>query len=291
MFRSYIYIHTTRFVMFLLAFLFYLLTASAFAWWPGLPIGWLAMDIHQAEDLDVVAHVTIDDLRYEPSGAGVVYLDGSFSVYNRDPVRGVSYDGELRLEIFDKDGNTYQPDAKNRVGGVLRNNGENVDLGDVYDNFSESVNLHIDCLDPSGDGKPIQVDGDYIMSASITMTVYGFHQEETWTISNPDFQLEFTHNPEGIQGLGPTTDGETFSDNCYGVGGEAWQSLVITDTPYSIVYWYIHDEEGSLVYFECDFGDRAKKKTTMTYTFPADVGGQFEEGAYYNVSSEKDLGF
>ncbi|MDE0087071.1 MAG: hypothetical protein OXU23_15225 [Candidatus Poribacteria bacterium] len=251
----------------------------------------LATDNHTAEDIDASVSVSIDSLSYDSSGAGVVYLSGSFFVYNYDENRRCSYSGELRLEIFDADGNALSPDSKENVSGNLKKNDEDSYIGDVYDSFSTSTSSYMDCLDP----KPVAGE-DYTAEASITLRVTIGHRTETWAVNNPTYTMDFTHQPETIEeeisGLGPTTDGETFSDDCTcNLNSERdWQSLVITDTPYSSVYWYVKapgDTSSLGTHVETDWGDGAEKRATMTYSFPDDVPGTaayYEITAYYYLS-------
>ena len=86
----------------------------------------LATDAHIATNIVdhdgttlVTAFVSIDSLSYG-SGDGVVDLDGTFYVHNYDEDNSISYDGELRLEIFDMDGNTYTLDSKTPVSGSVK---------------------------------------------------------------------------------------------------------------------------------------------------------------------------
>ena len=246
----------------------------------------LAEDNHAPDNIDASVSVSIDSLDYDSSGPGVVYLSGSFFVYNYDENRSCSYSGELRLEIFDSDGNTLFPDSKENVYGNLKKNDEDSYIGDVYDSFSESISSYMDCLDP----KP-EADKDYTAKAAITLRVTIGHRTETWEVNNPPHTMDFTHQPETeaeeISGLGPTTDGETFSDDCTcNLNSERdWQSLVITDTPYSSVYWYVKapgDTSSLGTHVGTDWGDGVEKRATMTYSFPDDVPGT---GAYYEITA------
>ena len=218
------------------------LTPSAFAF--------LAIDDHDPNNIDVWASVYLDQLEYDPAGGGVVYVDGSFGLYNINEDRGCTYTFEVRLEIFKKnkdDGLYYTliPDAKTNplISGTLD------EAAEPWENFdadgSDSKNLHISCLS----GGPHEKDDEYRAEATVTLNVTQHVWTESWQITQ--HVLEFTHDPETdeeeIHGIGPTKDGETFSDDCT-VDKKStdpekdewttWQSLVITEIPYDVVYWY-----------------------------------------------------
>jgi hypothetical protein len=60
------------------------------------------------------------------------------------------------------------------------------------------------------------------------------------------YETTFWHDPqpdvEQQVGIGPTTDGDTFSDDCTVDTDEersGWQSLIYTDGAYDKVYWYV----------------------------------------------------
>lgn len=118
-----------------------LLTPSVFAQ--------LAIDDHEAKviDVDISASVSIDSLSYN-SGNGTVDLDGSFSIYNSDPNRSVTYDGDLRLEITAPNGITCIPDSKALVSGRLKKNDEDAYWWEVSASPSKNTNLHVECLSP-----------------------------------------------------------------------------------------------------------------------------------------------
>ncbi|MDE0482218.1 MAG: hypothetical protein OXI67_06560 [Candidatus Poribacteria bacterium] len=258
----------------------------------------LATDNHAAEDIDASVSVSIDSLSYDSSGAGVAYLSGSFFVYNYHTSKKLFYNGELRLEILEPKGDgtyfTFSPDSKENVSGNLKKNDEDSYIGDVYDSFSKSTSSYMDCLSGGRDGGKPVADREYTMSAAITLNATIGRTTETWAVNNPTLKIDFTHNPETdedeISGIGPTTDGETFSDDCTcNLNSERdWQSLVITDTPYSSVYWYVKapgDTSSLGTHVETDWGDGAEKRATMTYSFPDDVGGPGEEAAYYEITA------
>ena len=63
---------------------------------------------------------------------------------------------------------------------------------------------------------------------------------------------------------------------------------MITDTPYSSVYWYVKapgDTSSFGTHVETDHGNGVEKRATMTYSFPDDVGGPGEESAYYEITA------
>ena len=132
------------------------------------------------------------------------------------------------------------------------------------------------------------------MSAAITLNATIGGVTETWAINNPTYKSNFTHNPETVEeeihGLAPTKDGETFSGDCTANTNNErnWQSLVITDAPYSSVYWYVKapgDTSSFGTHVETDHGNGVEKRATMTYSFPDDVGGPGEESAYYEITA------
>ena len=273
--------HILFFVTFLFSFLSCFLTPCVFAA--------LDTDDHEAKKIDVSASVSIDSLSYDSSGAGVAYLNGSFSLYNFDVRRRCFYTGELRLEILEpvreNVWNTLTPDAKEPVSGSLEKYAD--PWRDTSTSFSRSVNLHIDCLAP----QPIKGQ-EYTMSASITLNATIGGTTETWQVNG--CRSNFTHQPEQdeeeISGLGPTKDGETFSGDCTANTNNErnWQSLVITDAPYSSVYWYVKapgDTSSFGTHIETDHGNGVEKRATMTYSFPDDVGGPGEEAAYYEITA------
>ena len=195
----------------------------------------LAIDNHAPERVNASAYVSIDSVSYDSSGTGVANVDGTFYVFNYDQDRSITYSGELRLEITDMAGNAFLPHSEAGVSGSLKKNDEDAHLSDVYNSISKSTNLHLDCLSP----KPVP-DERYKMSVNIALTVTARVAQETW--STP-YETTFFHDPQPdveLQvGIGPTTDGETFSDDCTVDTDEErtdWQSLIYTDGAYDAVY-------------------------------------------------------
>lgn len=262
-----------------------LLTPSVFAQ--------LAIDGHAAKIIvDDEGHplvsvsVSIDSLSYN-SGNGAVDLGGSFFIYNYDPKRDISYDGEIRLEIFDLNGNAYLPHAEEEVDGSLEENDADANWWEVSDSFSESISLHMDCLSPTAHAEPITAGTEYSASSNIALRVTGFRNSETW--STP-YSTNFWHNPETaveqLEGIGPTINGTEFSDDCTVNSNDdderaSWQSLIYTDTPYYAVYWYLKapgDTSGDGSFLGDDWGDGSTRKATMTNSFPDDVDDPNKEG-------------
>ncbi len=225
----------------------------------------------------VSVYVSIDSLDYN-AGDGSVSVDGSFYVHNYDQLRGKIYNGELRLEILDLEGNAYLPHTEEPIYGQVQKNDEDTNWWNVIHSDSKNATLHVECLRPSGDAKPIEKNERYMVSVNIALRVTGFHQEETWEAS---YSTEFEHDPEDdveqLEGIGPTTDGETFSDDCTVRTDEerdSWQSLVYTDILYHAVYWYVKapgDTSAYGTFVEADWGDGVTRKATMTTSFPDDV--------------------
>lgn len=282
----------------LAAFIFgMVLTPSVFAYLVLDAQGALAIDADGAKilvDKDnnplVTAYVSIDRLEYDRAGPGVVYLEGTFFVYNHDQKNELTYDGELRLDISDEDGNTFEPDAKVPVTGSVKKNDEDANWWEVYDSIPKSTNLHMECLSPN-----TEVDATYTMSAMITLRVYLGPKEETWQVPySKKFEYE---EPQGETGLGATdsADGDTFLgntvfDECDAIGGNDWHSLIKTEGPYSQVYWYLKAPGDTSAYgtpIETDQGDGVTRKANMTYTFPEDVDDPNkagdQDGVYYEI--------
>ena len=228
--------------------------------------------------------VSIDALTYDPAGNGVATLDGSFYVMNYHPTRSCSYTGEIRMEIFKPTENgdlTYLPHAEKEVSGSTKSWNENRSDDDVIDDFSESLSLNIDCL--SG---PEDIDaGDRLkMSASITLRATIRNTEETWSTT---YTEEFTHEPISDHGLGPTTGGETFSGDCSCTGGDEWDSLMITDAPFSKIYWYVKAPGDTSAYGteeDVVYGDGTEQKSIFTYTFPENDGLP-GTGSFYTITA------
>ena len=108
----------------------------------------------------------------------------------------------------------------------------------------------------------------------------GLHQNETWVIP---YETVFKHEPQRdveLQvGIGPTTDGETFSDDCEVTlpdERENWQSLIYTDGLYHAVYWYVKAPGDTSAYGTpagVSWGDGGTRKATMTTNFLDVVDG------------------
>ena len=229
----------------------------------------LAIDDHPAKKLNVSVSVSIDSLSYDGDGEGVVNLRGAFSLYNFDKKRSAVYRGELRLEIFDLNGIAYLPHAEVPVSGRLEKNDEDAHFSDYLHQFSESISLHMECLSPK-----TKAGIEYDASANIALTMSGLHPNETWAVP---YKTRFLHDPtdevELQVGIGPTTDGETFSDDCKVDSRderENWQSLIYTDGLYHAVYWYVKAPEDTSALGSpagVSWGDGVTRKSTMTTDF------------------------
>ncbi len=136
------------------------------------------------------------------------------------------------------------------------------------------------------------------MTAAITLNVTNGRDTETWKIDNRKNDVEFTHNPANVYGLGSTKDGETFSGDCWvSTHSElrSWQSLVITEDPagerpgpYAHVYWYIKapgDTSSDGTWVETDAGDGEETHATMTYSFVDEDGELKEEAGFYEITA------
>ena len=131
------------------------------------------------------------------------------------------------------------------------------------------------------------------MSANIALRVTGFHVKDTWETSySSTFQYDPETDVEHLEGLGPTKDGETFSDDCkVDTDNERanWQSLIYTDGLYDVVYWYVKAPGDSAYYGSHageSWGDGATRKATMTTKFPDDVDDPDIEGTEKRVNYE-----
>ncbi len=234
--------------------------------------------------------VSIDEFTYDPSSNGVANLDGSFYIMNYHPRNSLSYTGEIRMEIFKPTENgdlTYLPHAEKEVSGYLKSWNENRDNDEIIDDFSESLSLNIDCLSGPED---IDEDDRLKMSASITLRATIRNTEETWSTT---YTEEFTHSPTSDHGLGPTTDGETFSGDCSCTGSDEWDSLMITEKPYDMIYWYVKGPGDTSAYGTVEDiveGDGVERSSVFTYTFPEEDGlpgtGSFYEITAYVYSSD-----
>ena len=165
---------------------------------------------------------------------------------------------------------------------TLKSWNENRDNDDVSDSFSESLSLSIDCLTGTED---ISAGDDLVAEADITLTATIWFTEETWSTS---YTAKFTHEPTSDHGLGPTTDGETFSGDCSCTGGDEWDSLMITDAPYSQIYWYVKAPGDTSAHGTLESTvdrDGTERNSVFTYTFPEDdglpgTGSSYEITAY-----------
>lgn len=272
-------------------------------WLPASVFAHLAMDSHISTKLfddgntAVSAYVSIDSLTYD-SSSGVAYVDGTFFLHNYHTRQRCNYFGQLRLEIFDAAGNTFEPDAKTPISGSLKKWEEDAPLGAIQVSTPKSASLYIDCLSADTAEERVQPEADqeYTMSAAITLNVTIGHREETWAINDPTYTSKFRYSPpEEIHGLGPTKDGETFSDDCTCTlnSERNWKSLLITEIPYDVIYWYVKEPGDTSSYgtnVQTDWGDGATKRATMTYPFPDDVDDptttdKNETGVYYEIGA------
>ena len=256
----------------------------------------LAKDDHMAKkivehdgDPLVSASVSIDSVDYF-SGDGSVSVYSTYYVYNYDQKRSITYSGELRLEITDAEGNALLPHAEVPISGDLKKNDEDALFSDVYASNSKDTNLHFACLSPRA-----KADGRYTAHVNIALNVYRLEQHELW---EAPYTYGFTHKPETkveqLVGIGPTTDGETFSDDCKVNSDDErsnWQSLIYTDIPYQAVYWYVKapgDSYGSQV--SVSWGDGETRKSTMTTSFPDDVDDpnkpRDQDRVFYEITAD-----
>ena len=110
--------------------------------------------------------------------------------------------------------------------------------------------------------------------------------EETWSTT---YTEEFTHKPTSAHGLGPTSSatGETFSNGCNCTGGDEWHSLMITDTPFSQIYWYVKAPGDTSAHGDLKTtvdGDGTERNSVFTYTFPDDDGLP-GTGSFYEITA------
>ncbi len=205
---------------------------------------------------------------------------------NYHPRESCSYTGEIRMEIFkptEKGNLTYLPHAEKEVSGYLKSWNENRDNDEIIDSFSESLSLNIDCLSGPED---IEVDDDLEALLSITLRVTIPNTEETWSTT---YTAEFTHSPTSAHGLGPTAteDGDTFSNDCDCNGGDVWYSLMITDAPYSQIYWYVKGPKDTSALGNLEDtvdGDGAERNSVFKYEFPKQDGLP-GTGSFYTITA------
>ena len=142
--------------------------------------------------------------------------------------------------------------------------------------------------------RQIKEKAQFTASANIVLRVFGSRDNEDWTTS---YSTPFTHDPETdveqLEGIGPTEDGETFSDDCKANTDDEranWQSLIYTDIPYQAVYWYVKAPGESYSQVSVSWGDGETRKSTMTTSFPDDVDDPNIPGdqhrVYYEITAD-----
>ena len=112
--------------------------------------------------------------------------------------------------------------------------------------------------------------------------------EETWAINDPTYKQDFRHRPTSAHGLGPTTNDETFSKGCNTTGGKEWKSLMITEKPYDLIYWYLKAPGDTSAYGseeEIVTGDGTERNSVFTHPFPLADGDTDTTGAYYEITA------
>lgn len=137
------------------------------------------------------------------------------------------------------------------------------------------------------DEKNIESGDELTMSAAITLTVTIDNKEEIWKINNPTYKEDFTYLPTIDHGLGPTTNDETFSGDCSCTGGDEWDSLMITEKPYDMIYWYVKGPGDTSPYGTVEDtveGDGVERSSVFTYTFPEEDGLP-GTGSYYTITA------
>ena len=139
--------------------------------------------------------------------------------------------------------------------------------------------------------------------ATVTLNVTQDGWTESWQIYQHklNFPLE---EPQGQTGIGATDDEVTFSGDCTVDEKDSdpkedewatWKSLVITDSQYSAVYWYVK-APGDTSYYGTPLDDKTvwgdgsgNRKATMTYSFPHDVDDPNQvgdqDGVYYEITA------
>ena len=193
-------------------------------------------------------------------------MSGSVELVNYDSEVNNAFDWGFRLEILG-----YGFDEK------LPGNGNIKDNGNTF-NRSETISLHVDRTHALRDER-------HTMRGTVWLNVEHprrWNQTDAW---QANFDVKFLHTPHAIVGLGPTKNGVDFVDNArgfYAAPGDTRDSLLITDAPYSQVYWYVRAPNDTTygTNVEVDGGDGKTSKATMRYTFPEDVEGTYKIIAY-----------
>jgi hypothetical protein len=182
-------------------------------------------------------------------------LSGYVEIVNYEPKVKPNYDWGFRLEILG-----YGWDEK--LPGSGRIGASNL----LY--VPETINLNVDRTGaPRGE--------EHTMLGTVWLNAYT-RVTESW---QANFTVDFDHNPQSIVGIGPTKNGETFSTDFYSNPGKTWESLLITDTSYDEVLWYVQapGDTNPGTYIEVDSGGVGEiTKATMSYTFPEDVEGAYK---------------
>lgn len=98
----------------------------------------------------------------------------------------------------------------------------------------------------------------------------------------------FLHDPVSALGIGPTTEnGDEFTTDFTSRPGEDWHSLLITDSPYDQVYWYVRApwESGFGTTVEIDQGNGENIRATMKYRIP-DYSEDFDgDSIYFTITA------
>ena len=130
-------------------------------------------------------------------------------------------------------------------------------------------------------------DGDRLVAeADITLTATIWFTEETWATT---YTTGFKHKPSSTHGLGPTSsdNGDTYSDDCDCTGGDEWHSLMITEKPYDLIYWYVKAPGDTSAYGSEEkivTGDGTERNSVFTYTFPKQDGLE-GTGSNYEITA------
>ena len=157
---------------------------------------------------------------------GVAYFNGMFMFHNSG-VKSHGYSGEFRLEILG-----YLADEKDPFSGSIKKNGKEGYVGMRFWHLSLPV-------DRTGAPR----DENHKMKGTITLKVNHpiGNGQDTW---QADYEVRFSHSPLDIVGIGPTRNGEDFSNDYSANSGDSWESLMITDAPYDTVWWYVTTPDG-----------------------------------------------
>ncbi len=231
----------------------------------------LDRDNKPAKVNSVYGDVSVDDLWYNNQEPGVAYLRGSIELIHYNPKVKNEFDWGFRLEIvgygFDENGFDEKDDHYGTIGGT----------NNIFTR-SQTISLHVDRTHARRGER-------HEMLGTVWLNVKHPRHRNNVDAWQANFKVRFNHNPNPIVGLGPTTNGVDFVDNARGFfasPGGTQESLLITDAPYSQVYWYVKKPKDKTYgpNVQIDVGNGEMTKATMRYDFPENIEGTYKIIAY-----------